>query len=414
MERIDPAYVLKLGEARGWVPSATNTVVDYLLRWLAVMSESVRLGSVASLPAMNIADDLRASPTDAFSVTISNIAPDRSIRFISPSIIWGGTYASGSLSNEVFEEESGSEWQVRSNLVVDAVQSARSRGAYWLDDRATVEAIEHILEADPSIETTLCQLTGAEGTGSDNFIVESYGLLVPLCSHLLNKKPDVGAQFYRRLTARKTAVNQVAGGTELDWVDIVLFESYDSEPVRALWEEALENCKSDGDLISLSMLTRNGDARAWMEYSVSADENASSQFVRARAILMAGLLGLTIPQTQPETWLSDVAELATQYQNVDCWGREWFDRFVTAEADAHAFSAFKLLLECVDRRFWTWKETLIAGRSEPISTRRAAFLNQNIGNIKTAINENEKAIIESFLTTKVAEGQVWPWLNIQA
>jgi hypothetical protein len=162
MERIDPAYVLKLGEARGWVPSATNTVVDYLLRWLAVMSESVRLGSVASLPAMDIADDLRASPTDAFSITISNIAPDRSIRFISPSIIWGGTYASGSLSNEVFEEESGSEWQVRSNLVVDAVQSARSRGAYWLDDQATVEAIEHILEADPSIETTLCQLTGAE------------------------------------------------------------------------------------------------------------------------------------------------------------------------------------------------------------------------------------------------------------
>jgi hypothetical protein len=190
-----------------------------------------------------------------------------------------------------------------------------------------------------------------------------------------------------------------------------LFGAEKSEPMMNLWNALLEQGKSDGDLLVLSILARSGDAHSWIASRISADQQVFNQFMRARATVLAGLLGLALPQADTDTWLSDVVEVAARYRDLDRWSRVWLTRFVYATDDASAFSAFKLLLECIDRRFWVWSEELIASLDTPLSATRHAFLHQSIGNIKQAIERNEKLMFEHFLAEKIAEGQVWPWLH---
>ncbi|MFM0083845.1 hypothetical protein P0D72_33970 [Paraburkholderia sediminicola] len=111
-------------------------------------------------------------------------------------------------------------------------------------------------------------------------------------------------------------------------------------------------------------------------------------------IVEVGLRGMGMPE-----WAEEKLRIA-----LDCDSK-------LAKADVTAFSAFKLLLECIDRRFWIWWEEVVSRLDTPLCARRNAFLRQGIGSIKKAIEKNEKSMFEHFLTAKVAEGQVWPWLN---
>ncbi|NUA25969.1 hypothetical protein [Cupriavidus basilensis] len=410
LRRIDPALVLDLAEMRQWTPIVTASVSTYLGEWLSAARERVRQGIVLVLPATKIVADPPMRPTDVRPSAVSSVEPDHSMRFISHSVIWGGMYATA--TRDLFREESASEWQVRIDKVINTVEAARRQGSHWLDRRVDGRSLAHLLSDDPSIETKLLHLIEECTPTSDNFIVESYGLLVALCAHLLNARPEAGVRLYRRLKACHSLTTHEATGAALEWADLALFRSVKSEPVMRLWETTLQQSKSDGDLLMLSILARSGDARNWIEEKISTDLRESNQFARARATVLAGLLDLPVPPAQADTWLSDVVEVAMRYRDLDRWGQVWLTRFVCAGDDVTAFSAFKLLLECADRRLWIWWEELVARLDTPLSARRDAFLRQSIGSIKKAIEKNEKSMFDSFLTVKVAEGQVWPWLHL--
>jgi hypothetical protein len=116
LRRIDPALVMELGEAREWGSSATDTVATYIYGWLTAAEERIRHGAVVTLPAAKIVSEAPMERAGARPSAISSVEPDRSIRFISPSVIWGGMYASGETTVEPFKEESSSEWQMGSAL----------------------------------------------------------------------------------------------------------------------------------------------------------------------------------------------------------------------------------------------------------------------------------------------------------
>jgi hypothetical protein len=409
--RMHPAYIFELGKARAWTQPATRIVVDFLSAWIARTAVTIRVGLNEPLPAMELSEDLAAEPTQAIRFHAHDVAPARGVHFISSIAVWGGMFAQGDFDGKLLDEETEDEWRARIDRVSKAVDAAKHRGAYWFDRQLSKKIVRPVLQAKPMLTAELGKILEATDKRTNEFVVESFGFLVPVCGYLLETDPLSGAKLYRRLKARESAVRQITGGTELDWLDVELFAAPEFQEVAALWAEALESCKSDADLMSLSLLARRDDSREWLVKQIRAESASTIRLQRARAITLSAMLDMDIQQFEEETWLGEVSRMARDYRDTNKWAKEWFSRFLSAHDDLHAFAAFRLMLQCVDRRFWTWwEDRQIKGATE-ISARRNAFLMHGIGRIRNAIKGNEKSMREHFLSAKIHEGQVWPWLG---
>jgi hypothetical protein len=190
-----------------------------------------------------------------------------------------------------------------------------------------------------------------------------------------------------------------------------MFAARESNEVTRLWEGHLESCRSDADLLSLCLLAKSSDSRGWLERRISLDLESRRQFHQARALILTGLLDGDVGEFANMTWLDEVRDVAIRYRNANAWATKWFNLFVNAPDDDHASAAFGLMLECLDRRFWTWWKAP-PERIRDLPAHRKAFLIQNIGRIKRKIRENEKAMQERFLSDRILQGQVWPWLSL--
>jgi hypothetical protein len=112
------------------------------------------------------------------------------------------------------------------------------------------------------------------------------------------------------------------------------------------------------------------------------------------------MLGIDSPKFAPETWLSDVSDDASHYGKRAEWSKTWFARFFTAGSDEKAFAAFGLLLECVDRRFWVWKDDVQATASTSFSARRSAFLAQSLVLFRKALRRMKNPCSRNSLVPK--------------
>lgn len=410
-DRMHPAYMFELGNHRDWAPDATFAVAEKMKAWLTGIAATINIDAAELLPPLEISDDLSAPTDSAKRFRIRDIAPDQSVHYIHPTSIWGGMFAQGEADTDIFKHESETEWRQRIDRVYAAADSAKRRGALWLDRQVSVDSVEHFLLIEPSFTPELMRMLEAQNPRTDQFIVEAYGVLTAICGSLLRSAPETGAIVYRRLKSRETAVMQIDRGTKQDWADVALFNAPQSEHTTALWEQKLEQCQSDGDLLSISILANRGSSRQWLTRRISLDLKSERLFLTARAVMLAAMLGIDVPSFAPGTWLHQVNDYASRYRKRAEWSRTWFDRFLAAESEDEAFAAFGLLLECIDRRFWGLKNETGATTSTPISVRRSAFLIQNLDEIQRTIKRNEKSMFEKFIDIRVREAQAWPWLD---
>jgi hypothetical protein len=304
------------------------------------------------------------------------------------------------------------EWNARNAIVQASAATLRQRGGFWLDRKLTAASMETLLRATPYLFEEFVSLVTTESDAMDQLIIGSYGLALAMLTYGFHHDLDRGCALYLRMTKIRYNVTHRHPGVKQTWMDIELFNAPRSMATLDLWRKKLELAKTNEDLLSICVLAYQGDSRSWLSEVISRDASSASAFVCARSVVLAHMSGEPVAAFEDDTWLHAVSEKARWYRDHLAWAKDWYARFLSDPSSDVAFSSFTLLLECVDRRFWIWKTDIEKACTATVFGDRFAFIERNIKRVQKAIKENEKSAKDTFLTMRVADRQVWPWLAL--
>jgi hypothetical protein len=244
----------------------------------------------------------------------------------------------------------------------------------------------------------------------------SQGLYEGLCATLLNHEPETGAALFRLIMELKTT-RIVDTKTGIQYLLFSLFEANDSPAVNKLLNIQLERCHSDKDLSELVYLAQSSGKHEWLDGIIKALLCSEFDYDRARALRMMGFsnedkhideIEMWISSHQ-RSWLMDVAITAQKCQNHNAWAKIWLTKFISEENRDNSWAAFRLFLQCVDKRVWLWCDDMIITTDLPRWKRDAYRSNQGV--ILESTKKNEEKLKDSFVCHDVKENELWPWMH---
>lgn len=112
-----------------------------------------------------------------------------------------------------------------------------------------------------------------------------------------------------------------------------------------------------------------------------------------------------IAKNQPDTWRKLSMDISVERWQRNSWAKHWFGEFLDREDRIMAWRGFKLFLQCVDKRFWLWKEKLITeASSHNFHQEYLNFLEDNEDTIKNAIRNSKynQELDKTFLCHKTS------------
>jgi hypothetical protein len=275
------------------------------------------------------------------------------------------------------------------------------------------ETLDKVVEERPDLITEW-----VSGTLSDMTIRRGNSFYSALCAVLLEKEPGRGVELYSRLQQVPGRARVVDQDTKIDLLDFALFNAPPSEEVIGTWRRELERCDTDQELMRIALLAQHGTGGDWLRSYAGERIDSRVPVDRARAIVLSGLLDdqqslvaiLRLAQNESDAWPVELAKSAKERRDRNNWAKYWYNRFLTEGEDTTAWASFRLLLRCVDSRFWFWREQVAKDVGAEIDRRRETFLSCNYDAIRNATQANEKDMAEQFLGQKIMERQVWPWM----
>lgn len=367
----------------------------------------------ADLPPIELAVR-RGTSRDA--LTLPGLGPSsfsHTMTFRAPGASWGGQLAQ-SADRRLFDGPSDEEIDRLQAAMADALHEQRAAGNVWFGRRFDRAGLARAIMARPDLLGKWLT-PDASDAGTWSLRLElARSFYEALCEVLLEESPEKGAELCRRLQQQGGAVRIVDKATDIPLLDFAVFTAPPTQPLLELWRERLDVATSDRDLLELVVLCRTTGSREWLVGVLQDDLRSPVPFVRARALLIRGLLGgsddAAIATSLPshiEEWEGEMIKKAKYWANRQGWAKAWLDRFVAADTDLEANGAFRLFLKCVDSRLFDYADDFL----QRASFRRRAFFDSNADEIRRAITANEKELRENFLGQKVLDGQVWPWFS---
>ncbi len=378
----------------------------------------------SDFPATEVRFDLAMGEIKFDSIGLSDTLFSRSVRFASRDAFWGGM--TGAINQKSFadalEPVSNEQLKILGKIVRETIEQQTEAGNIWFARSFSIHALDLVMRYRPDLVDTWLEGISEKDLSSEQLLIKGRSFYESLCQVLLSKDPSRGLNLYYRLCEVPPAINFVVRGTGIPVLRYALFEVPDVLEIINAWDQCLQQCKTDQELLDLVIVAQTGKGLNWLESKVEQDLESNVMFSRSRAMLIRGLLAAKdtgewlASQTKPqvETWFDQVVAKACLYWQSDTWAKYWFERFLSIPNDTHAWAAFRLLLKCVDRRFWIWQHELRT--SVPCCgdvQRRFAFLNYNTDTLRDSIKKNEKAMAEHFLETKVLDNQAWPWMRVE-
>ena len=245
------------------------------------------------------------------------------------------------------------------------------------------------------------------------------GLYETLCAILIKQQSPNGLALYKKLR-NPTLMKFVDSLTNIRWIDFKLFSGPEEASLITEWDNLLTRCTTDQELLELVIIATSGNGERWLKSRINSGLQSTVQLERARCITILGFLDDDNTEqllrkeltSDLETWVVDVSREALLRWEKNAWAKTWFTRFLSDDDDIKSWAAFRLVLECVDRRFSLWKQQVINNTN--IKTGkfdRLLFLESQADTINNKIKNNEEPIRESFLTQKVLKRKIWPWIH---
>lgn len=411
--RISPNFLGYAVTRRGNKPGEIQAYAELVHQlWLRLGANGPDLP--VDLPAFNVELSALGEVQRVSRWSLAGNFSSSSITLIDPYSTWGGLEESGDQDFAQWNSNAIEErWKKSKEIIQEAIEQQQEAGNTWFSQKFEEHALDKVVEVCPDLLAEW-----SSGSLPETTIRRISAFYSALCLVLLEKQPDKGVELYSRLqeVAGRTLV--VDHDTKIDILDFALFDATPSGVITDTWRRELERCDTDQELMKIALLAQRGTGGDWLRSYVGERIDLSVPIDKSRAIVLSGFLDdqqslgaiRRLAQSDSELWPAELAQTAENRRNRDGWAKYWFQRFLTEDNDTTAWAAFRLLLRCVDSRFWFWREQVAKDSEAEIKHGRETFMNCNHDDIKNAIRDNEEGMAEQFLGQKIMGRQVWPWM----
>lgn len=354
-------------------------------------------------------------------VGVRDSVDSQKITFLSREASWGGLDKGDSQNwEEVMASNSREQRQkIQRQTINEIIKQQAEAGNSWFAQRIFPNALDQIVSRYPHLVEQWLNPVLTGSSAGRRYLRLGYSFYEALCTVLLRVDSDKGLSLYWRLQdlGIKTDIRDEYSSIKL--LDYALFRTFPSEKVKCTWQKKLEACKTDRELLEIVILAQYGHASEWLWSIIIQGVESTAALEKSRAVLLLAFVHErkafdylnSLLENQPDTWIKDLLEYSRQLWQRNDWATHWFRRFLNTGDNVTAWTSFRIFLQCVDSRFWHWRQQIEAKVLESDFTkRRFDFLESNLDTIKNEIESNEKPLREKLLGHKVLSGQAYPWM----
>jgi len=416
--RVHPMYLGYAVVCRGNRPSEVRTYAESIHQVWSRLS-TVTPAVPVDLPDLTVDSsvtrdvrrfNLRGFPEGTFS---------RSVTFRSPHESWGGSKGKGLDLAELDPSSFDERQQKLLKIAREAVEQQEAAGNLWFGREFRRAGLDEVVKQRPDLVAKWVQAAITDDSDALCHLNRSSSFYAALCAALLGEDVDKAVALYWRLQEAGARVHVIDQDTGMEILDFDLFSVPPSDTLTNAWKSKLEQCNTDQELLKVAVLSQYGTGKDWLWSYIAERVESAAPVDRARSILLLGFFDdqkalealQQLLQSQPDTWLRKLAKTSKQRWDRNTWAKHWFRRFLTVEDDVTAWASFRLFLQCIDTRFWFWRQDSEAAVGDGnVGVQRRMFLRDNMESIRKSIRDNEKDLAEQFLGHKILNGQVWPWM----
>lgn len=420
--RVHPNYLGYAVQLRGMADEEVKQYSEDLQNtWESLNTKAPNLP--IELPSLSIIANVSESKDLLMlhRVGISSSLNTQTKTFLSREYSWGGLNKRDFQDWEELMYPNTSEelQQIQRRTMNEVIEQQNSAGNIWFAQRIFPNALEQIITSHPHLVKQWLDPVLNDTTVKERYLCLGYSFYEALCTVLLRIDPPKGVSLYLQLqsSAIKTDIRDEHSNIKL--LDYALFQALPSEDVKHTWQRKLEECKSDSELLEAAFLAQYGNASDWLWETVIQGIKSAAALEKSRAIVLLAFIQEKQAldhlnsrlDSQPDGWMKDLLEYARQHWQRNDWAMYWYRRFLKARDDVTAWASFRLFLQCVDIRFWLWRQHIETECCESDSHEKfCVFLQDNMYTVKNRIRTNEKDLRKKYLGYKILTGQIYPWM----
>ena len=415
--RVQPCFLGYAVEQRGFKLDEVSQFASDVFRMWQYAEKGIEL------PVDFPITELNQSPNEDINIFERFGIADEELNSVANStgrnMYWGEEIFDINQFTSEFSIEKFKIHQEKLKQIINMAIHEQSKAGNELFNRSfPANGLENARKQRPDLFNIMIETVLVEKSNASRTLVLCRGLYETLCGILIKKQTSDGLALYRKLND-KTLIRIVDSETHIRWLDFVLFSGPEEANLITEWDNRITQCTNDQELLELVIITTSGNGKRWLKSRINSGLQSTIQLERARCITILGFLDdddagklLEIEATSDlDTWVVSVAKESLHHWRKNLWAKTWFGRFLTEKDDIKSWAAFRLFLECIDRRYYFWKQQVVdTANIKTGGFDRLLFLESQYDVINNKIKNNEKPIQESFLSQKILR-EMWPWIR---
>jgi hypothetical protein len=299
------------------------------------------------------------------------------------------------------------------------LKAKRNISSKWWSAEFNTEAFIAIYKKRPEFVKKWCNAVLDDFAKDSSLILRSFGFYQVLCEVLTQEEPQLGYRLWEKLrTARSIRIIDEATG--VDRLLSIPFISAATDETISTRNALLDQCVSDLSFLEVGMVACAYRQQQWLRDRINSLLESKVLWRKAKGLTLLCLSDLedidfeiaTVKADIKGTWVENILPSLKNYIDNNKWARCWYRRFFIASSEEEAFAAYRLFFQCVDRRWWLWQKEM--EKSVRVSDKniehRLKFIMVNRNRIENKIKKNEKELSKIFLTMKVSDKRVYPFV----
>lgn len=410
-DRIHPSFLGIAIRDRGMKPEEVKQYADYIdLLWTQIKENAPELP--LDFPSTEIRITRDESFTNLDMIYLSDKYFNFSETFLSKDSTWGGL---GSNSEDASLQDFDERDETRKKLNQICESSRKEQleaNNYFFNYKIPRDVLSVAIAQCPDfVDKWLEPIQGEQNETVRKVIRVGTLFYETLCYVLLKRSHPRAIELYRYLNQNESQIILKDAQTNTRYLDYALFQALPSESLEQEWLHQLENCHSDTELMELAIVAQLGQGESWLLSRIEQQLQSSAPGDFSQAVTMLGSLETDdaikqlkkLATSQPDTWRKLLVDISMERWQRNSWAKHWFREFLNQGDRVMAWRGFRLFLQCVDQRFWLWKEQLITDASSASFHQcYLNFLEDNEDTIKNAIRNSRynQELNKTFLAHK--------------
>ena len=365
------------------------------------------------------------------SLKLSEYHSREEFNFPAPDAIWGG-FDVEKINTEsellkVLEEtqnpRDNSNQKELWNIYQETVKIQEQQNNIFFLNKLSLNSLRKIIVNSDSLLDKFLSILEPEVNPemSKKIVLLSSTFYERLCSILIELKHNRAKELYEFLLKTDKKISIRLCDINVSFLDYSLFQTLNSSLSEELWLSKLNSCYTDLEFLELSLMVSKVTSGIWLDNYVYERIDSPIPLEFSRAISIMAFLDSDfsinklkeIIDSGSDSWKTRLAEKSFERNQKNSYSKHWFKAFLIADSLIESWRCFRLFLQCVDRRYYLWKDEYISEfNTFENKDRILNFLDDNYNVIQTSIKKNEKSIKKTFLGQKIAERQAWPWISI--